>query len=72
MLGLDVEDQMVQSNRERGERNLTARIRIRQLGCEEEILKKVEILGDLIIDYATEQNRVIKEGLLKLKEITNQ
>ena len=60
MPGLDVEDQMVQGNRERGERNLTARIRLRQLGCREELLGKLEIIGDNLMDIATEQSRIIQ------------
>jgi len=72
MSGPNTEEQMVRANKERGERNLAYRLRLRQLGCKKEILEKVEVFNDLIIDYATEQNRVIQEGQLRLKEIMNQ
>ena len=67
MSGLDVEDQMVKSNEQRGERNLGARIRLRQLGCEEELLGKLEIIGDNLMDIAAEQGRIIQN----LKKVFN-
>jgi|GEM_PF-5756296 len=54
MSGPNTEEQMVRANKERGERNLAYRLRLRQLGCKKEILEKVEVFNDLIIDYATE------------------
>ena len=66
---LDVEDQMMRANEQRGEKNLGERIKIRQLGEREILLAKMEKLWDDVMDIATEQNRVIQKMKETIKNV---
>lgn len=47
-----------------GEQTLAYRLKIKQLGCQEELLEKIESYGDQLVDFAVKQNREIQ----KMKE----
>lgn len=49
---------------QQGEKTLTDRLKLRRLGCDEQLLDKIESYGDMIMDYAVKQNKAIQ----KMKE----